>query len=81
MNEIWTRYVHRTIDILARAGQRGFAFNMLSMSSDPDQRRPSLYYVDPIGMLAHCLSRYGRSVALLQDYGLYEFTIVVRHAV
>jgi hypothetical protein len=30
-------------------------------------------------MLAHCLSRYGRSVALMQDYGLYEFTVMVRH--
>ena len=79
-NEAWTRYVHRTIDILARAGRRGFAFNVLSMSSDPDRRRPDLYYADPTGMLAHCLSRYGRSVALLQDYGLYEFTMVVRHA-
>lgn len=79
-NEIWTRYVHGTVDILARAGRRGFAFNVLSMSSDADRRRPNLYYADPIGMLAHCLSRYGRSIALMQDYGLYEFTVVVRQA-
>jgi SAM-dependent methyltransferase len=79
-NDVWTHYVHQTIDILARAGRHGFAFNVLSMSSDPDRRRPNLYYADPTSILAHCLSRYGRSVALLQDYGLYEFTIVVRHA-
>jgi hypothetical protein len=30
-------------------------------------------------MLSYCLCRYGRSVALLQDYGLYEFTMIVRH--
>jgi SAM-dependent methyltransferase len=76
---IWTRYVRQTIDVLAHAGRRGFAFNVLSLSSDPERRRPNLYYADPADMLAHCLSRYGRSVALLQDYGLYEFTIVVRH--
>lgn len=79
-NEIWTRHVHRTIDILAQAGRRGFAFNVLSMSSDPDRRRPSLYYADPVDMLAYCLARFGRSIALLQDYGLYEFTVVVRHS-
>ena len=79
-SDLWTRYVHQTIDILAHAGRRGFAFNVLSMSSDPDRRRPNLYYADPVDMLAHCLSRFGRSVALLQDYGLYEFTVVVRHA-
>jgi SAM-dependent methyltransferase len=77
-NEIWRSYVHRSIDILARAGQRGFAFNVLSISSDADRRRRGLYYADPTDMLAHCLSQYGRSVALLQDYGLYEFTMVVR---
>jgi SAM-dependent methyltransferase len=77
-NEIWTGYVHQTIDVLARSGRRGFGFNMLSMASDPDRRRRSLYYSDPADMLRHCLSRYGRSVALMQDYGLYEFTIIVR---
>jgi SAM-dependent methyltransferase len=78
--EQWSGYVHRTIDVLARAGRRGFAFNVLSLSSDPDRRRPNLYYADAAAMLACCLSRYGRSVALLQDYGLYEFTVLVRHA-
>jgi SAM-dependent methyltransferase len=78
-NAIWTRYVRQTIDVLAHAGRRGFGFNVLSLSSDPERRRPNLYYADPADMLAHCLSRYGRSVALLQDYGLYEFTVVVRH--
>jgi SAM-dependent methyltransferase len=75
----WTRYVRQTIDVLAGAGRRGFAFNVLSLSSDPERRRPNLYYADPADMLSYCLSRYGRSVALLQDYGLYEFTLVVRH--
>jgi SAM-dependent methyltransferase len=78
-DEVWKGYVDRTIDVLARAGRRGFAFNVLSMSSDPDRRRSNLFYADPADTLAHCLSRYGRSVALLQDYGLYEFTVIVRH--
>jgi SAM-dependent methyltransferase len=76
----WSAYVERTIDTLARAGRGGFGFNVLSLSSDPERRRPDLYYADPVAMLARCLERYGRSVALLQDYGLYEFTILVRRA-
>jgi SAM-dependent methyltransferase len=80
LTETWTQYVHETIDILARAGRRGFAFNVLSSSSDPECRRPNLYYADPVEMLGYMLSRFGRSVALLQDYGLYEFTMVVRRA-
>jgi SAM-dependent methyltransferase len=78
-DEDWRTYVHDTIDVLAGASRRGFAFNILSLSSDPDRRRPNLHYADPAAMLGHCLSRYGRSVALLQDYGLYEFTVIVRH--
>lgn len=76
--EGWSKYVRATIDTLARAGRKGFAFNMLSLSSDSDRRRPNLHYEDPAAMLTHCLTRYGRSVALLQDYGLYEFTVSVR---
>jgi SAM-dependent methyltransferase len=78
-SEVWAGYVRQIIASLARAGRRGFAFNMLSLSSDPVRRRPNLYYADPADMLAHCLSRYGWSIALLQDYGLYEFTVLVRH--
>ena len=76
--ETWARYVHHTIDVLAQAGRCGFAFNVLSLSSDPERRAAHLYYADAAGMLSHCLQRYGRSVALLQDYGLHEFTMVVR---
>ncbi len=78
--ETWARYVHDTIDILSQAGRRGFAFNVLSLSSDPERRVAHLYYADAAEMLSHCLLRYGRAVALLQDYGLYEFTVVVRRS-
>jgi hypothetical protein len=76
----WAEYVRKIIDILADVGRRGFAFNILTLSSDPERRRSDLYYADPVEMLSYCLSRFGRSVALLQDYGLYDFTVIVRRA-
>ncbi|MGO4170872.1 class I SAM-dependent methyltransferase [Bosea sp. TAF32] len=76
----WAIYVDTTIDKLARLGRRGFGFNMLSMSSDSERRRQDLHYVDPVAMLRTCLDRYGRQVAILQDYGLWEFTVLVRHS-
>jgi len=78
-NEDWGHYVDDTIEVLAKAGRRGFAFNVLSLSSDPDRRRPDLYYADPVSTLQKCLARFGRSVGIFQDYGLYEFTVIVRH--
>lgn len=74
----WADHVYETIDILAAASRSGFAFNILSLASDPERRREDLFYADPVDTLRHCIAHYGRSVALLQDYGLYEFTMIVR---
>lgn len=37
-----------------------------------------LYYADPAELFDHCKRNYSRNVALLHDYGLYEFTVLVR---
>lgn len=76
--EAWHGYVLRTLDRFARLSRRGFAFNVLTSYSDPDRRRPDLYYADPCILFDHCKRHYARNVALLHDYGLYEFTLVVR---
>jgi hypothetical protein len=70
--------VHATLDVLDRASIRGFAFNSLTAYSDADRMRPHLYYPDPCELFDLCKRRYSRNVALLHDYGLYEFTILVR---
>ncbi len=75
----WRRYVETLIATLARCSTRGFGFNMLSLYSDADKRRADLHYADPVGIFADCLRLYGRHVAILQDYGLWEFTVLVRH--
>jgi SAM-dependent methyltransferase len=74
----WLQYVLETIERLNELGTRGFAFNMLTSYSDPERMRPDLYYGDPCFFFDRCKRRYTRNVALLHDYGLYEFTIVVR---
>lgn len=74
----WRAYVVETLDTLDGVSERGFAFNMLTRYSDPERMRPDLYYGDPCFFFDHCKRAYARDVALLHDYGLYEFTIVVR---
>jgi SAM-dependent methyltransferase len=74
----WRAYVDATIEDLARASSSGFAFNMLTSYSDADRRRPDLHYADPRDVFDLCKTRYSRHVALLHDYGLWEFTVVVR---
>jgi len=74
----WRHYVLATLAALDAASERGFAFNMLSTYSDPERRRDTLYYADPTEMFELCQRRYSRRVALLHDYPLYEFTVLVR---
>lgn len=74
----WLAYVDATLDELNRASRRGFAFNCLTRYSDPERRRPDLYYGDPCRFFDRCMTRYAPHVTLLHDYGLYEFTIIVR---
>jgi SAM-dependent methyltransferase len=76
--DAWHRYVMETIDDLRRLSRRGFAFNCLTAFSDPDRMRPDLHYADPHAVFDHCRRRYARNVALLHDYGIFEFTIRVR---
>jgi hypothetical protein len=59
-------------------GKRGFAFNMLTSYSDADRMRSDLHYGDPCRFFDYCKRTYSKQVALLHDYGLYEFTVLVR---
>jgi len=74
----WERYIGETLDRMASLSMNGFAFNMLTRYADADRMRSDLYYGDPGVWLTYCLDRFPRRVALLHDYGLYEFTVLVR---
>ena len=74
----WHGYVLSTIDELATLALRGFAFNALTAYSDADKRRKDLYYADPLEIFDYCKRTHSPQVALLHDYPLYEFTIIVR---
>jgi SAM-dependent methyltransferase len=73
----WRRYIVETLDVMAQAARKGFAFNALTRFSDPERMDPRLYYADPGDLLTHCLATYGRRVSLLHGYGLHEFTVLV----
>lgn len=74
----WLKHVDSIVELLHSTSRRGFAFNCLTSYSDPQRRRADLYYGDPRRFFDHCMRRYSRHVAVLHDYGLFEFTILVR---
>jgi len=74
----WQAYIDRTIDGMVVKARRGVAFNCLTAYSDRDRMDPRLFYASPGQMLTWCIERYGRHVALRHDYGLYEYTMIIR---
>lgn len=75
--EDWVAYVWETLDQMHALSKKGTIFNMLTGRSDEDRMRSDLYYGDPGEWLEACMSRYGRDAALLHDYPLYEFTMLI----
>jgi SAM-dependent methyltransferase len=74
----WTEYV---LDVLTEFNQfslHGFASNFLTKYSDADKMRSDLYYADPLFLFDYCKSNFSKNVALLHDYRLYDFTLIIR---
>jgi SAM-dependent methyltransferase len=74
----WKEYILTTLETMNSLSRAGFAFNALTKYSDAEFMREDLYYSDPLFLFDHCKAKYSKFVALLHDYPLYEFTILVR---
>jgi len=74
----WTQYVTSELHKMNQLARKGFSFNMLTKYSDPEYMRPHLYYADPCYLFDYCKRHFSRNVALLHDYEVYDFTIIVR---
>jgi cyclopropane fatty-acyl-phospholipid synthase-like methyltransferase len=74
----WWSYLTATLDHMNEITGKGFSFNCLTKYSDKEKMYDYLYYADPCKLFDWCKRKYSRQVALLHDYGLYEFTILVK---
>jgi len=76
--EDWTNYVIGVLHHFNKLSRKGFASNFLTGYSDADKMRADLYYADPLSLFDYCKHNFSKNVALLHDYRLYDFTILVR---
>lgn len=74
-DEVWVEHLKEMLMNLAEKSRKGFAFNLLS--TYVDWKQEDLYYGDPFMFFDFCKRHISRYVALLHDYPLYEWTIVV----
>ncbi len=74
----WTAYVLGVLSEFDRLSRHGFSSNFLTKYSDADKMRPDLYYADPMFLFDYCKRTFSKNIALLHDYRLYDFTLIVR---
>jgi len=74
----WTQHVITTLKKMDTFSRKGMAFNLLTAYSNPKFMRTDLYYADPCYYFDYCKRHFSHNVALLHDYQLYDFTILVR---
>jgi SAM-dependent methyltransferase len=77
-NEAWKKIIVESLHKMDDHATQGMAFNMLTKYSDADKMRADLYYADPLFFFDYCKRNFAKNVALLHDYRLYDFTIIVR---
>lgn len=77
-DEEWQDYLLHTIGKIAGLSKKGFAFNVLTKYSDPEFMNQNLFYADPLFLFDYCKKNFSRFVAILHDYPLYEFTLLVK---
>ena len=76
-NDDWKAFFHQTLTELNELAVKGIAFNVLTSYSDAEYMRDYLYYASPEETFAFCKTNFSKTVALLHNYPLYEFTILV----
>lgn len=74
----WEQYILETLVQIDKLSLKGFAFNLLTSYSEKEKMKSNLFYANPAKIFDYCKSTFSKSVALLHDYPLYEFTILVR---
>ena len=74
----WIKYILDNLEAINKHSKKGFSFNMLTSYSDREYMRDYLFYADPAYFFDYCKRNFSKYVALLHDYPLYEFTIIVK---
>jgi len=74
----WTDHIIDTITTMNKMSTKGFSFNLLTSYSDKEYMRADLFYADPAFFFDYCKKNFSKYVAVLHDYQLYDFTILVR---
>lgn len=74
----WQTYIQNSLQAINKLAVRGFSFNILTSYSDIPFQKDYLYYAQPEEWFSYCKINFSSRVALLHDYPLYEFCLIIR---
>ena len=74
----WTIFIEDVLGELHRASRLGFAVNFILPAPAGTKARPGLYRTLPEPWVAYCRKAFRADVAVVENYGLREFTLLVR---
>ncbi|MHC1753264.1 class I SAM-dependent methyltransferase [Humidesulfovibrio sp.] len=72
--EEWEQYILSNLHEMNKRSRLGFSFNMQTIYSDFFTK---YYYGDPCFYFDYCMKNFSNQVALLHNYKLFDFTILV----
>jgi SAM-dependent methyltransferase len=76
--DAWEHFVRKTLNDLQATSRRGFAVNFLAPPAPGLPSQIELYRVSSKAWSVYCEQQLGWSVELLDEYGMREFTLLVR---
>ena len=74
----WAAFIVRTLADMAATSRRGFAVNFMAPRNGAEDEEAGLYRSAPAPWIDYCERDLGGSVELVTEYGLREFTLLVR---
>jgi SAM-dependent methyltransferase len=74
----WALFIKKTLSDMNDASRLGFAVNFLAPLEPDQQAIPELYRATPEVWMHYCEQQFSAKVELVANYGMREFTLLVR---
>lgn len=74
----WLEYIKDTLVEMYKKCNIAVAVNFLTSFSDKEFMRDELYYSSPGEITEFCLKNLSKNCIIYHDYGLYDFTIIIK---
>nr|WP_279343406.1 class I SAM-dependent methyltransferase [Variovorax terrae] len=76
--DLWMQFIEQTLTNLHATSRLGFAVNFLTQLPSGITARPELYRSLPETWALYCTQKFNSRVKILENYGLREFSLLVK---